>query len=392
MVRTPAQMAVRDRGDHRQVRVSLLPATLLFPSRTLSGDGAILRLGAEAASFGRRGVLVHGRSLAASGRLAGILDALPAGIAVTCHEHAGGEPTTDDVERLRLCLRAGPADWVAAVGGGSAIDLAKAAAGLRDAPGAVDAYHGGLAIPPAALPLIAAPTTAGTGSEATTVAVLTRPAGNVKLGIRHPTFLPRLVILDPGLLRGCPPATIAAAGMDAFVQAFESLTSRFATPFTRALSELALARIAAALPAAYGGDFAAAPDLLEGSFAAGLALSHARLGVVHGLAHPLGARWHAAHGLVCAACFPAALRFNRGVAAADLARLRGLLGMEVEEWVAAACGRMGLASPFRGAALCAADRAAVVSETLASGSTAANPRTVAAADVEALLAEIFAGA
>jgi alcohol dehydrogenase class IV len=80
------------------------------------------------------------------------------------------------------------------------------------------------------------------------------------------------------------------------------------------------------------------------------------------------------------------------VAAADLARLRGLLGMEVEEWVAAACGRMGLASPFRGAALCAADRAAVVSETLASGSTAANPRTVAAADVEALLAEIFAGA
>lgn len=343
-------------------------------------------LGAEARTFGPRGFLVHGRALAAAGRLARLHAALPADMTLATHVHAGGEPALQDVERLRARLRATPVDWVAAVGGGSIIDLAKAAAGLRDAPDAVADYQAGQVIPPATLPLIAVPTTAGTGSEATVVAVLTDPARELKQSIRHATFMPRLVILDPELLQGCPPDVLAASGLDAFIQAFESYTSRWATPFTRALSELALVRIAGALPAVHGGDGTRAADLLEGSFVAGLALSHARLGVVHGLAHPLGARWHVAHGLACAACFPAALRFNRQVIAADLAHLRTSLGCDVDVWLETNLSRFGLASPFRGQVL--HDIEAIVAETLASGSTAANPRAVTAADVRALLTEI----
>jgi alcohol dehydrogenase class IV len=365
----------------------MLPSPLLLPGRTLAAEHAIRMLGSEARLFGPRGLLVHGRSLAVSGELAAILAAAPADVSINCWEHRGGEPTTADVELLRTAIRADHVAWVAAIGGGSVMDLAKAAAGLCDAPATVAAYQAGLPIPPATLPFIAAPTTAGTGSETTIVAVLTDAARPWKQSIRHPSFLPRLVILDPWLLRACPPGTIAAAGMDAFIQAFESFTSRYATPFTRALSELALLRITRALPAVYAGDWRMATDLLQGSYVAGLALSHARLGVVHGLAHPLGARWHVAHGLACAACFPAALRWNRPAIANDLAHLRTILGHDVEELMADWMTQMQLASPFTGATL--TDRESIVQEVLASGSTAANPRPVSAAAVHTLLDEIF---
>jgi alcohol dehydrogenase class IV len=299
------------------------------------------------------------------------------------------EPTVDAVDALRADLKADRPDWVAAVGGGSVIDLAKAAAGLLDAPQSAAFYQTHNAeIPPAALPLIAAPTTAGTGSEATVVAVLTDPSRTLKQSIRHPPYLPRLVILAPCLLRSCPPATRAAAGLDAFVQAFESFTSRHATPFTRALSELAVTRLARALLPFYEGDSDAAGEMLEASYLAGVALSHARLGVIHGLAHPLGARFHAAHGLVCACCLPACLAFNRDVVARDLDALHARHGLDVESQVTAWMTAMKLENPFAGQRL--ADREALIRETLASGSTAANPRPVTADDVSALLNAILA--
>jgi alcohol dehydrogenase class IV len=364
-----------------------LPPQLLLPGRTLAAISASLKIGAEGRAFGKHGVLVHGRSLERGDHLTAILAAAPGDVTITPYLHAGSEPTLDEVEQLRTFLRAASCDWVAAVGGGSVIDLAKAAAGLLHAPESVAVYQAGAAIPPATLPLIAAPTTAGTGSEATVVAVLTDPRCELKQSIRHPSFMPRVVILDHQLLYACPAATLAASGMDAFVQAFESFTSRYATPFTRSLSELALVRIAQALLPMYRGDTSQAADLLQGSYLAGVALSHARLGVVHGLAHPLGSRWHVAHGLACAVCMPAALRFNSPVIGADLAHLRHVLGRDIADIVTEWTREMQLVSPFTGQII--RDREAIIKETLASGSTGANPRPVVAADVEALLAEIF---
>ena len=364
--------------------MSLLPATLLLPQHTISQAGAVLGLAKAAASFGKTGLLVYGASLSRSGKLSAILGNFPAAMTVRTWQHAGGEPTVEAVENLRSEIRRNRPEWVAAVGGGSAIDLAKAAAGLADAPESAAFYQTHNAdIPPARLPFIAAPSTAGTGSEATVVAVLTDPARTLKQSIRHPSFMPRQVILDPELLVGCPPATVAAAGLDAFIQAFESFTSRFATPATRALSELSLIRIADSLLPLYRGDLSAAADMLEASFLAGLALSHARLGVIHGLAHPLGARFGISHGLVCALCLPAALAFNRSVLQKDMAELKQRYNLDVEAQVQTWLEAMRLENPLAGRIV--TDRDAFVRETLSSGSTAANPRPVSAEDAAELL-------
>lgn len=369
--------------------MNLLPANLLLPQQTVAKPGAVLDLARLAAEFGSAGLLVHGHSLRRSGMLDAILANTPETFSIRTWCHAGDEPTVGAVERLREELRARRPHWVAAVGGGSVIDLAKAAAGLADAPETAAFYQThNAAVPPATLPLIAAPTTAGTGSEATVVAVLTDPERTLKQSIRHPSYMPKRVILDPDLLTGCPSGTIAAAGLDAFIQAFESYTSRHATPFTRALSELALVSITRSLQPLYEGDTRASADMLEASYIAGLALSHARLGVIHGLAHPLGVRFHAAHGLVCACCLPACLAFNRDAVAADLADLRTRHGIDVEKTVAGWLSTMQLESPFRGRHV--EDRDAFIRETLASGSTAANPRPVTAEDVSALLDAILA--
>ncbi len=364
--------------------MSLLPSTLLLPQQTVAKAGAVLGLTQATAGYGRNGVLVHGRSLQRSGMLDAILEEPPFGMTVRTWCHAGDEPTVGEVDALRADLRANRPDWVAAVGGGSVIDLAKAAAGLIDAP-EVSAFYqvNPKDIPPTTLPLIAAPSTAGTGSEATVVAVLTDPDRTLKQSIRHASYMPKLVILDPGLLKSCPPATIAAAGLDAFVQAFESYTSRNATPFTRALSELALVRISQTLLPLFQGNSDMAADMLEASYLAGLALSHARLGVIHGLAHPLGVRFHAAHGLVCACCLPACLAFNREMIRQDLTDLKARHGLDVEAQVSTWLAAMRLDNPFAG--LSVTDREAFIRETLASGSTAANPRPVTAEDVSALL-------
>jgi alcohol dehydrogenase class IV len=369
--------------------MSILPPALLLPQQTVSKAGAVLGLAQAARAFGMNGLLVHGRSLRLSGRLDALLAAAPAGMAISTWCHPGDEPTVGAVDALREVLRNDRPDWVASVGGGSVIDLAKAAAGLVDAPENTAYYQThNEAILPATLPLIVAPSTAGTGSEATVVAVLTDPERVLKQSIRHPSFMPKLVLLDPTLLSGCPPATIAAAGLDAFIQAFESYTSRHATPFTRAISELALVRISQALLPLYEGRTEAAADMLEASYLAGLALSHARLGVIHGLAHPLGARFHAAHGLVCACCLPAALAFNHAAIQPDLAALKTRHGLDIEAQVHMWLGSMKLDNPFAGKHV--ADRDAFIRETLASGSTAANPRPVSADDASALLDAVLA--
>lgn len=365
--------------------MTLIPPHLLLPQQTIAKPGAVRSLLKEASLFGSRGLLVHGRSLVKSGKLAEIIGNAKT---VRTWEHGGGEPTVDGVDALRAELKRARPDWVAAVGGGSVMDLAKAAAGLVDAPETTAFYQrNNSAIPPATMPLIAAPATAGTGSEATVVAVLTNPAQCFKQSIRHPTFMPKMVLLDPDLLADCPKATLAAAGLDAFIQAFESYTSKYATPFTRVLSELALVRISQSLLPLYRGDMSVAGDMLEASYITGLAFSHARLGVIHGLAHPLGARFHAAHGLTCACCLPATLAFNRTVITQDVAYLKTRYNLNVEAQVQEWLSEMALENPFSGKRV--DDLDTFVSEVLASGSTAANPRVVTAEDVRQLLDAIL---
>jgi len=292
------------------------------------------------------------------------------------------------LEELLAFAREERPDWIAAVGGGSVIDVAKACAGLLDAPLSAADYHGGAEIPATRVPFIAAPTTAGTGSEATVVSVLTDEDKGVKKSVRHPSFMPRLVFLDCDLLLTCPPEVIAASGMDAFTQAVESYVSNRADWFSETLALKGASLVALNLEAVFAGQGGGpAQELLEGSYLAGLALSHARLGVVHGLAHPLGHRYHAPHGLVCGICLPVAIEFNREVMGPKYETLSRSLGGDLLDFTSELLNRVRLQSPFRGKLI--RDKDAIIRETLASGSTAANPRPVGARDVAAMLDALF---
>jgi alcohol dehydrogenase class IV len=366
-----------------------LPAELVLPARTISGGGAAAGLLKECATFGRRGMLVHGASLKRAGVLDGILRERPDGLEVRSWQHPGGEPTLAHLESLLEAARAHRAEWVAAVGGGSVMDVGKACAGLLRAPLPAVAYHDGAPIPVSQTPFAAVPATAGTGSEATVITVLTNEKTGVKKSFRHASHMARVVILDHRLLDTCPPGVIAASGMDAFTQAVEAFSSVFATWLSDALSLKGVELIAGSLEAVHGGARGdRARDLLQGSYLAGLALSMARLGVVHGLAHPLGSRYHLPHGLVCAVCLPAALDFNAAHMGRKYERLSQAAGADLRGAVKRMLSTVGIESPFRGRPL--ADVKGIVEETLASGSTAANPRPVAAADVESLLRVLFA--
>jgi alcohol dehydrogenase class IV len=363
---------------------------ILLPYQTFTRSGALGDLFERAQSFGPSGLVVHGRSLADSGRLARLRSRQPKQMNVQYWPHEGNEPTLDQVEALlRFAERQTPLHWVAAVGGGSVIDLAKAAAGLVGAPRPVEEYHNAQAVYASGMAFIAVPTTAGTGSEATPATVLTNTATGEKKSFAHPDYVSRLVLLDAELLENCPKHVLASAGMDAFTQGVESYFSRNATRFTEAMSLLSVELIAEALPKMFQGyDAEQAEKLLTGSYLTGITLGNARLGLVHGLAHPLGARCHAPHGLVCALCLPAVLEFNRPVAEEKYRRLCALLGQDVIEQVRTWIGEFGLHSPFTADLL--DDRPAITRETLASGSTQANPRDVTAEDVRAVLERVIA--
>jgi alcohol dehydrogenase class IV len=370
--------------------MNCIPKALTLPPRTVFGPGSAKTLLTECARHGSRGILVHGRSVAESGALQRILSSEPAGLQPATWQHPGGEPTLDQLRQLLAFARSHDALWIAAVGGGSTLDLGKACAGLLMATGELAAFHDGkLPLPESRTPFLAAPTTAGTGTEATIVSVLSNSATGVKKSIRHASHMAHLVILDPDLLASCPPSVIAASGMDAFTQAFESFISRGATWLTDSLSMKAMELVASHLEPFHAGKGAGhAAAVLQGSYLAGIALSNARLGLVHGLAHPLGARFHTAHGLVCAVCLPSVIEFNRAVSAEKYDRITAQLGSDPGTLVQHLNRVLGIQSPFTGRRLY--NLKEVVTEALASGSTAANPREVTAADVETVLAQIFA--
>ena len=298
-------------GDGRRVRLDLaLPADVRF------GSGRVGELAGALAGLGiTRALVVTGRTPArASAARAAAADA---GIESDVLPVAG-EPSVDTVRAGVAAARQAGCDGVVGYGGGSALDVAKAVA-LLAATGADPLDHlkvvgRGRPIDRAGLPCVAVPTTAGTGSEVTRNAVLT--GGGVKASLRSPLMLPRAALVDPDLLAGLAPATIAFSGADALSQLVEPFLSARANPVTDALAREGLRRSARSLRTAYrlglGGAEAAGlrEDLALASLLGGLALANAGLGVVHGIAGVVGGRFDAAHGAVCAALLAPAEEVN----------------------------------------------------------------------------------
>ena len=284
-----------------------------LPGRVVFGRGEAQRAPALIRAHGPRGVLVHGANPA---RAAWLLDALRAEgaevMAVTC----GAEPTLPMLEAALDQARGFGADWVAALGGGAALDLGKALAALIPAPGGIMDHLEGvgrglpLAAPP--LPFIAVPTTAGTGAEATRNAVIGLPEHGRKVSIRDERMLPRLAIVDPALTDHCPRAVTLASGLDALAQVIEPYVSARATPFTDALVRPAILPGLRALKRLIEAEDAAARDVMAWvSLCGGMALANGGLGAVHGLAGVIGGVTPAAHGAICGALLGPVLAMNR---------------------------------------------------------------------------------
>ncbi|RFU70918.1 iron-containing alcohol dehydrogenase [Peribacillus saganii] len=223
------------------------------------------------------------------------------------------EPEIEIVEQTVQAIKQGDHDGLIAVGGGSAIDIAKAASVMATNSGSIDNYFGVNLVEVPGLPLIAIPTTAGTGSEVTNISILSDKKEKVKKGIVSPYLLPDTAIVSPVMTLTCPPSVTAASGVDALVHAVEAYISKFASPVTDALAIGAMKLISKHLPKAY-----AAPDNLEsreamitGSLMAGLAFGNAGVGAVHALAYPLGGRFHMAHGVSNSLLLPYVMKWNK---------------------------------------------------------------------------------
>jgi len=267
------------------------------------------------AGYGKHLLLVTGqRSFVESSAGEWLLDELNARGFSWQHLKVDGEPTPQLVDTAVANLRRKPVDAVIGIGGGSALDAAKAIAGLlKPGNSVLDHLEGvGPELPYGgpATPFIAVPTTAGTGSEATKNAVLSLP-GQYKKSFRDDALVAQWAIVDPDLLATCPPELIAADGMDAFTQLLESFVSTRANPITDALARSGLAAASEALLPLYGNPTPAArAQMAYASLVSGICLAQTGLGSVHGLAAPLGAFFPIPHGVACGTLLAAATRVN----------------------------------------------------------------------------------
>jgi len=281
--------------------------------RILFGEGGVRDVAPAAAAMGTRALVVTGSSPERAAPLFADLEG--AGVAAwPCP--TDGEPTIDCIRTATAQARDAGCDLVIAIGGGSAIDAGKAVAAMLANPGDpldyLEVIGRGQPLAHPSVPFIAIPTTAGTGSEVTRNAVLASPERGVKASLRSAGMLPRLAVIDPALTYSLPRAITASTGLDALTQLIEPYVSVRANPMTDQFCVEGIRRAAVGLPrvCSDGADRDARREMAWASLLGGLALANAGLGAVHGFAAPVGGRWPAPHGAVCAAILPYAMDAN----------------------------------------------------------------------------------
>ena len=278
------------------------------------GEGAAARVGEEVKNLGASRLLVITDAfLAKSGTIKPVMDSLAAaGIEVAVYDQVNAEPTMTHVtECLALCKESG-SEIVLGCGGGSPIDVAKAVSAMAANGGKIQDYMGIGKIPKRGLPIIAVPTTAGTGSEATCTTIIADTERDVKMLIISPYLLPSVAIVDPLLTMGMPKGITAATGMDALTHAMEAYVSRKAQPMSDVYALSAVKLIYENLPTAWAdpSNLTARTNVLLGALQAGIAFSNASVALVHGMSRPVGAIFHVAHGVSNAALLGVVTKFS----------------------------------------------------------------------------------
>lgn len=374
-------------------------ATINYLTTIQFDFGAVKLLPAELERLGiRRPLLVTDKGVRAAGLLGRVIETLGASPAVV-YDETPPNPTEDAVLAATKVFREGDCDGVVALGGGSAIDLGKAVALLATHPAPLQQYaavEGGAArITAKVAPLVAIPTTAGTGSEVGRGSVIVMGSGR-KLGLLSPHLLPKVAICDPELTLGLPPMLTAATGMDALAHCIETFIASAVNPTADAIALDGLRRGIGHIERATrdGSDREARSNMMIAAFEGALAFQKG-LGAVHALSHPLGAvpgiSLH--HGTLNAVLLPAVLRFNRPAIGAkydQLAEAMGLApGADPAEAIAALNVRLGLPAGLQAMGVSRDVLPGIAQAAMKDHCHATNPRAATAEDYLRMLEESF---
>ena len=333
-------------------------AVLRAPSQVLFGAGMAEAAGRVAAGHGRRVLVITDPVIAWTPGFATVLASLSE-LDATVFSDAVVDVPRSAVDAAVALGRSVEPDVIVAVGGGSVIDLAKVTALLLAHGGVLEDYYAVQSVPGPIVPLIALPTTAGTGSEATPVSVITDPATEMKIGVASPHLIPRHAICDPLLTVGAPPVVTAHSGIDALSHAVESYMAAREEPsvdlvlgrpqvgknlLSDALALTAAGHIARNLARAVadGSDVEARTGMLYGSLLAGIAFGNSGVSAAHALQFAVGAATHTSHGLGTGLLLPYVMEFNRPARPAEIAELSKLMGGDAVERVHALGREIGL--------------------------------------------------
>jgi alcohol dehydrogenase class IV len=373
-------------------------ADIFYLSHIRFGFGALDELAAAAAGLGlRRPLLVTDKGVSACGIAALVMRA--SGHKAVLYDGTPANPTEGAVLEALALYRAEGCDGVIAVGGGSPIDLGKGVALLADHPGPLETYAailGGVArIGAQVAPVIAVPTTAGTGSEVGRAALITLADGR-KLGFISPHLIPKAAICDPALTLGLPPQLTAATGFDALTHCVETYLSPRFNPPAEAIALDGLRRGVAWIEraVAHGDDRTARQEMMMAALEGGLTFQKG-LGAVHALSHPLGGLKEPSlhHGTLNAVLLPSVLRFNEGHAGEKYGELRRLLALPdhvtLADFFHDLAGRLGLPANLARMGVPADCLPAMAKAATLDHSAATNPRPASEADFLALLEEAF---
>ena len=305
-----------------------------LPTRIEYGVGATGKLAESVQALGFQKVLiVTDKGIETSGLLSAIVDQLTtAKLEFDTFSEVESNPKDHNVHAGTKMAKGLQADCLVAIGGGSPIDCAKAIAVLATHGGAVRDYEGRGKISGNVLPLIAIPTTAGTGSEVTFSSVITDSGEGFKFTLKHPCIAPRIALLDPQMTITMPPGLTAATGMDALTHAIEGYTARVSEPLADAAALYAIELVAKYLKIAVfkGNDMEARAGMLLGSVLAGIAFSHSDVGSVHCIAEALGGKYDTAHGVCNAVVLPTVMEYNMDYCRQRYARIASAMGISFD--------------------------------------------------------------
>jgi alcohol dehydrogenase class IV len=377
-------------------------AVLRAPSQVLFGTGMAAAAGRVAAGHGHRVLVITDPIIAGTPGYATVLDSL-SDLDVTVFADAVVDVPRSAVDAAVALGESVKPDVIVAVGGGSVIDLAKVTALVLAHGGPLENYYAVQSVPGPVVPLIALPTTAGTGSEATPVSVVTDPATQMKIGVASPFLIPLHAICDPLLTIGAPPVVTAHSGIDALSHAIEAYMAAREEPtvelvlgrpqvgknlLSDTLALTAVGHIAGNLVRAVedGSDVEARTGMLYGSLLAGIAFGNSGVSAAHALQFAVGAATHTSHGLGTGLLLPYVMEFNRPARPADIAELSSLLGGDAVERVHALGQQIGLPASLAEIGIAQSDLRAMAEASVGIKRLIDNnPRPLDADSLEAIL-------